>query len=142
MIGFSRKIRAQLKTELWRERMNYEWGSPLCDVCGKSLLWCDMHESVVRRGVARGWPKEDRARIFVPCNCHLVHHGKCHELAHAAPDLMVAIQIVRYGMQHVREWIADLPFKVPFQWTRGLCGRTARMEVERRAPWILRQKGD
>ena len=132
-------VRARLKTELWRERMDYEWGSPLCDVCGESLLWCDMHESIVRRGVARGWSKEDRLKIFVPYNCHLVHRH-CHGLAHGNPELMVAIQICRYGWQHVMEWVASLPFKVFFAWDRGLDENTARTMVEGQAPWILRQK--
>lgn len=134
--------RNDLKIELWRGR-TYEPGSPLCDVCGESLVTgnatCDMHESIVRKGVAMGWSKEDRMKISVPCNCHLVHHGKCHERAHADPDLMVAIQVARYGMQHIREWIATLPFRVPFSWHRGYDDRTARLTVERRAPWILRQ---
>jgi len=131
-------LRGQLKVRLWRERTNYDYGLPLCDVCGEPL-WggqCAMHESVVRRGVARGWPKEDRVKIFVPCNCHLVCHGTCHMQAHASPDLMVAIQIVRYGMQHIREWIATLPFKVPFHWTRGLDEEGALELVRREAPWV------
>lgn len=126
--------RKQLKEELWAQRPR------ICDVCGRPMRTCDMHESIVRRGVAQGWKRRDRPGIFVPCNCNLVHHVSCHRLAHALSVLMVAIQIVRYGKPAIQAWIDSLPFKVEYRWDRGLSTADAIEMVEQGAPWITEEE--
>ena len=125
----NRKI---LKKYLWRDRPR------LCDICGEPMRVCDMHESIVRRGVAQGWPLKRRSDIFVPENCHLLH-PKCHSDAHANPELMVAIQMLRYGREKIQEWIDSLPFRATFYWDRGLGMRDAYELVEAHTPWILEE---
>lgn len=43
-----------------------------------------MHEVFITRGDAMGLSKEDQLKIYDPCNCVLVHHGKCHIQAGSA----------------------------------------------------------
>ena len=94
---------------------------PFCDVCGERLgPGPDMHESIVTKQTARGWPKKKRGLINHPYNCHLLCNGDCHTWAHAHPKEMVAIQISRYGYDKIQKWIDSLEFKVPFSWHRGL----------------------
>jgi len=139
--------RLGLKARLWRERLSYTVNPPrpLCDVCGEPLGRlgrADLHESIVPRRVAMGWPKEQRGLIYVAYNCHLLHR-KCHKQAHADPDLMVAIQVCRYGFTPLKVWVDTLPFRVPYNWWhRGLDERTARLMVERRAPWAWLERHD
>ena len=139
--------RKRLKIRLWRERAYTEaWITddeiipvalasvplplpagvirlPTCVYCGLIIKHpdnCVMHEAIVRRGVAAGWPPKERLKIHCEENCQLLHVGKCHGRAHAEPRRMVAVQIKRYGYEHLRAWINTLPFKVPYEWHRGL----------------------
>lgn len=126
---------AAIRAQIWRARSwEVEGNRPLCDVCGRPLLQsCDFHHAIVRRGIVRkAWPD---ILLDHEINICLVHRG-CHKKAHADPDLLAAIQIVRYGWHTIDQWIASLPFKAPYQWHRGLDERVAKLTVERRAPWI------
>lgn len=118
------------------------WRSRQCDVCGVTVEpaghGVDMHESIVSKQQVRGWRKELRGLINVEDNCHLVHHGDCHD--NASPRLMAAIQIVRYGKPRIQRWIDGLPFKIKYHWDRGLTEKAARDLVEVFAPWILEEK--
>jgi len=137
-VGFSATMtpqRRQLKARLWRECTDWslEPPRPRCVVCGKPLPQsgaCDMHEVIVSKKVAMGWPKEQRGLINHKYNCVLVHTGGgtgCHKEAHAHPDKLVAWLISRYGWYTIDDWVHSLPFKVPFAWHQGIrTGRQAR----------------
>lgn len=139
--------RHELKARLWKMRLRAYTSTsstlgracPLCDVCGEPLGSgvADMHESVVPRRIAMGW--DNSGVIMYEYNCHLVHHVECHQLAHANPIKMVAIQIVRYGWHEIQEWIDTLPFVVEYSWHRGLTDEAAYREVHDKAPWILEE---
>lgn len=91
-----------------------------------------MHEAIVAKRTAMGWPKEQRGLINHQYNCVLVHAGGgtgCHLWAHAHPDTMVARLIVRYGWEALDEWVKSLPFKVPFVWHRGILSESEAREI-------------
>ena len=134
-------VRNELKVRLFHLRGRCDvCGGPLAlDVCGGFLAFgVDMHESIVSKQQVRGWKKELRGLINVEENCHLVHHGDCHD--DTSPRLMVAIQIVRYGKARIQTWVDRLPFKVKYYWDRGLTEASARYVVEVFAPWILEEE--
>jgi len=109
---------------------------PFCDVCGHKLgHGPHMHESIVPKRAAMGWPKGKRGLINHRYNCHLLCCERCHQWAHAHPRRMVAIQIARYGYDEVQKWIDSLEFKVPYAWHRGLDEAEAgRLAEIRRTP--------
>lgn len=115
--------RNELKAWLWDERADYVLESPCprCAVCGKPVSNPDMHEAIVPKRAAMGWPKSKRGLINHRYNCLLVCSGTgCHLQAHACPERMVAMLILMYGWDNINEWVETLPFKVRFVWHRGI----------------------
>jgi hypothetical protein len=94
-----------------------------------------MHEVIVPKRTAMGWPKKQRGLINHRFNCVLVCPGGgtgCHSWAHAHPDVMVAKIIVQRGWGTLAEWVATLPFKVPFSWYRGILNEEEARDLLRK----------
>lgn len=127
--------------KLWMERLSFSVDppAPLCDICGRPVRVnnADMHHGVIRKGTVRGWEIEKKELLNDPLDLLIVHRTPCHKQAHARPVLCVAIQIVRYGWQRLDDWVYILPFRVAYEWHRGLDEQAARQLVKKEALWIL-----
>jgi hypothetical protein len=118
-IGDLHVVRDRVKTQLENEfRVLFpKSGKPVsvCRFCtGPLFNSADMHEWLVTRGDAQGWSDEETLKIFVPCNCMLLHptcHQKFGASRHWLPYLAKK-QVDYYGPQTFLNWINSLPWKV------------------------------
>lgn len=70
-----------------------------------------------------GWKIDKRNLINHKYNCVLVCPGGgsgCHLWAHAHPEVMISLCIIAHGWENIERWIANLPFRSPYSWHRGI----------------------
>lgn len=110
----------------WLQAGEAEPAAHQCVLCGGRCV--DRHHLLIARRVVMGWKR--RCRKLADHEYNLINLCRlCHKEAHGWKHrYLVARQIVRYGYEHLQNWVGTLPFKIPFHWDMGI---TSDKEAQR-----------